>query len=38
MFKREAFELIGASWLVKAYPDMPVICQRDSIEHMTDEL
>ena len=29
---------MGASWLVKTYPDMPVIRQRGSIEHRTDEL
>ena len=29
---------MGASWLVKAYPDVPVIRQRESIEHRTDEL
>lgn len=29
---------MGASWLVKAYPDVPVMRQCESIEHRTDEL
>ena len=38
IYKKEANELMGALWLVKAHPEIPMIHRLESIEHRTDEL